>query len=582
MIRSEVAGKDLFLTQESLGPVEKIALTKVDRDPSKWESNLMTLLHEQYPFLQDYDVRIHMNRTDPEVGTAIGQIVVNDKIAIPVVIDALKVQPFDLFWAEGKLRPMTKATLMSFLQDTGVGKSIEPGQGEMADMSIYNVTHAPFSGKYSFAEGLTFSLDEYEKALNRLGREGLEYAMKTNSVFTKVASAYAAGAMEKTGAAKPVDSYDIEKIDFRPFDNVSKPGVYSTVFGGMNKNAAFLFDRVIGWDNEVFEDKKMILSLEKDAEVAVADEIGGRPLDAGAFVNVHLEETPKRGDVGFFWMAKYGHAIATWPVKFLYWGTDPEGLPFMKVADLGANPRERTLHVSPDCQSIAQMGDAVLMSPDWSWRRCGRMTKVASAAEANKMTWPSDSVEIRHREGCYSLHGVSFDGFSKEGEDVAKTYALLVGRTDNPDCVFDLMKQAEDEGSSFCRMIKRSTGINKLAGAYRHNPVAPVNLVDAAVRVRPFAGSFMKIALDVTEPEAANTVDTMLGLNFINEANTAKFLEHVDQLEDASDALAKILMASRLGLKVDQGPIKSGLFAMDGVIRQMTQLRSAAGGTDVE
>lgn len=581
-MRSEVAGKPLFLTQESLGPVEKIAITKVDRDPSKWESNLMTLLHEQYPFLQDYDVRIHLNRSDPEVGTALGQIVVNDKIAIPVVIDSLKVQPFDLFWADGKLRPMTKATLMSHLQDTGVGKSVEPGQGEMADMSIYNVTHAPFSGKYSFATDLSFTLDDYEKALNRLGRDGLEYALKTHSIFTKTAAAYAAGAQEKVASWRNADTYDIEMIAFRPFDNVSKPGVYSVVFGGMNKNAAFLFDKLIGWDNEVVEDKKMIVSLEKDAELAVADEIGGRVLDASSFVDVSLEETPKRGDVGFFWMAKHGHAIATWPVKFLYWGTNPEGLPFMKIADLGANPRERTLHVSPDCQSMAQMGDDILMSPAWSWKKCGRMTKVASAAEANKLTWPADAVELRHREGRYSLHGITFDGFSKEGEDVSKTYATLVAKTHKTERIFDLMKQAENEGSSFCRLIKHDSGMDKVASAYQKNPIAPVNLIDAAVHVRPFAGSFMKVALDVTEPEAAGTVDAMLGLNFINEANTAKFLEHVDQLEDASDALAKILMASRLGLKVEQGPIKSGLFALDGVIRQLKQLRSSAGGTDIE
>lgn len=583
MMRSEVAGSPLFLTKTALGPVEKIASMKIDRDPSKWESSLMTLLHEQYPFLQDYNVRIHLNRSDPDTGTAIGQIIVNDKIAIPIVIESFKVQPFDLFWADGKLRPMTKATLMAHLQDTGVGKTSEPGQGEMADMSIYNVTHAPFSGKYSFASGLSFSLDEYEKALASMGREGLEYALKTNKIFTKVATAYAVHAGEKkTGFVSPT-MYDIEKIAFRPFDNVGKPGVYSVILGGMNKVAAFVFDTVIDWNNEVLENQRMAISLEKDAEVAVADAIGGRPLDTGAFVGMDLEETPERGDVGFFWLAKQGHALATWPVKFLYWGTTPDGSPFMKVADLGANPRERTLHISADCQSMAQMGDDVLMSPDWAWKGCGRMTKAASATEANKLDWPVDSVEIRHRDGRYSLHGISFDSFSKEGEDVSKTYALLSGVTADTDMVFDLLKKAESEGSAFCRMSARETKLNKVAEAIGANPVEPVNLLQAAVRVRPIADAFfMKIALDITDPEAHDTVDALLGLNFVNEANTAKFMENVDQLESASDTLCKMLMASRLGMEIDQGPVKSALFALDGVVRQMKQLRSAAGGTDLE
>jgi hypothetical protein len=77
-------------------------------------------------------------------------------------------------------------------------------------------------------------------------------------------------------------------------------------------------------------------------------------------------------------------------------------------------------------------------------------------------------------------------------------------------------------------------------------------------------------------------VDSILGLNFINDANIYKFLDHTDELEEASAVLAKLLLASKMGFQVETAPLKTALFALDNVIRQMKQLRSTTGGIGAE
>ena len=122
----------LFLTAQSLGNIEKVASFKLSRDPAKWEQEIMGFLHEENPFLQDFqDIRLNINKTDQDTGMGTGQIMINNKLAIPLIIDNFKLQPLDLFWFEDKLHPLTKPAIMSALQGTAIGKPIEQDQGGM-------------------------------------------------------------------------------------------------------------------------------------------------------------------------------------------------------------------------------------------------------------------------------------------------------------------------------------------------------------------------------------------------------------------------------------------------------------------
>jgi hypothetical protein len=79
------------------------------------------------------------------------------------------------------------------------------------------------------------------------------------------------------------------------------------------------------------------------------------------------------------------------------------------------------------------------------------------------------------------------------------------------------------------------------------------------------------VALDVDEDEAKNTVDTMLGLNFITEENAYKFVDQIEKIGAAKEACAKLLLASRLGLPVSQEPLKTAMYALDNAERDLRQ-----------
>jgi len=594
-MKAEIAGSPLFLTAASLGEVEKVANVKLGRDPAKWESEIMMYLHEQNPFLQEHDIRIHMNRTDPEAGAGVGQIVIDDKAAIPLIIENFKLSPLDLFWHEGKLRPMTKATFLSSLQKTELGTASEPGQGELADMSIYNVTRAPFSGKYSFSSGLSFTLDDLKKSFETIGREGTEYALAANTILRGVVTDYAVAAREtlqKEAEAK--QTWKVEEIKFRPYEDVSQPGIYSVLFGGTDKCAAFVFDQVIGWDANPLEPTKpmgvkLAMSLEGDRTIAIAEHVGGREIkDANGLSKIAMAEAPKTNDVGFFWMIKEGHAVATWPVRFLYLGSNEDGVPFIKVADFMATGGFKTIYASDKYQGFHQLGDTVFMGPEWNWMGCAAgLGKVANSIDSNKIDWPLNAVEIRCRGLSYSIHGAEMDEVSKTGESRTDFCRALSERT-GPSVALEMMKKAETSGSAFFTMGPASEPsgggrLEKIAAASSSFESGPVNLIQAAARIRPCEGySFFKIALDVSEQDAKSTVDTVLGLNFLNEVNLLKFMEHTDELEEASSSLAKLLLASRLGLQLEQGPVKTALFSLDNVIRQLKQLRSSVDGAQPE
>ncbi|GAF68834.1 unnamed protein product, partial [marine sediment metagenome] len=216
----------LFLTKFALGEMEKVAVFKMNRDPAKWEQEIMGFLHEEHPYLQTFqDIRLHLNRTDPDTGTGVGQLVLNNKVAIPLIIEDFRLQPLDLFWYDGKLNAMTKPSILGALQETGVGKAVEKGIGEIADMSMYSDTQPPHLGRYSYASALSFSLDELNTAMKEMGREGLEYALKTSDPFKKVAAAFAANATEKPIEKEAaVSQYHTAPIAFDRYDPIEKAG----------------------------------------------------------------------------------------------------------------------------------------------------------------------------------------------------------------------------------------------------------------------------------------------------------------------------------------------------------------------
>ena len=565
----------LFLTKEAMGEVEKVALTKMTRDPEKWEREILDALHEQNPFLQDYPIRFHLNKSDPEAGMGVGQIVVAEKIAIPIIIDDLRLQPLDLFWHEGKLNPLSKETLEKAIAATSIGKPVAPGQGEVSDVSLYGATRVPFSGKYSFAEDLSFTADQLNEAISRLGKEGVDYALRTNGSFMDVVSKYAEAAgkepMKKEASVKLASA---KPVEFEPFQDVSEPGFYQVLFDGIRKMSAMTFNKVVAWEGEIIPRKTVVYGL--DGSFAVTEKVGGIKKLAS---NEMIPEDPTLEDVGFFWAVRGGSAIATMPGRIMYAGSNEDEVPFIKIAELSSG-KEKTVILAEEYDGFHSADDVIFLDTDWHWSTVKKTSSVSDAETANVAEWPAHTVEVRNRGSLYSLHGLEVPELPKEGATVEPFYAIVSKMLD-PDDLLALMATAEKKGSAFGEIPvgfdwKEDTVVNKYAGLLSSFKLEPINLTREAAHLRPCKVEFAKYAQEVTDNDVDNTVDALLGLNFITEENVGKFIEKIAMLEEARDVLAKTLLSARLGMQMEQGPVKTALFSLDNVIRQLRYLRDYA------
>jgi hypothetical protein len=565
----------LFLTEASLGAVEKVAITKMSRDPEKWEREILDALHEQNPFLQDYNIRFHLNKSDPEAGMGVGQVVIDEKIAVPIIIDDLKLQPLDLFWYEGKLQPLSKDSLEKAISATSLGKPVSPGQGEVSDVSLYGATRVPFSGKYSFAEDLTFTLDQLNAAISSLGKEGADYALRTSPAFLKGVDKYAEAAgkepMEKEATVKLASA---KPVEFTPFQEVTEPGFYEVLFDNIRKMSALAFDKVVDWDGEIIPRKTVVYGL--DGSFAVSEKVGGIKKVAS---DETVPEDPEVDDVGFFWSLRGGSAIATLPARIMYKGSNEDLIPFIKVAELSTG-KERTIFVSDEFDGIHVSDEMTFLDTNWNWSKVQKTATVADPTRANENEWPPHTVEVRQTGNLYSLHGLDVPSLPKEGAKVDVFYDHVSKMLD-PDDLLELMQTADKKGSAFAEIPvgfswEDIPEQNKYAGLLSDFELEPLNLVQTAARLRPSKVEFFKIAQEVTDNDIENTVDSLLGLNFITEENVGKFIEKIAMLEEAKDVLAKTLLSARLGLQMEQGPVKTALFSLDSVIRQLRYLRDYA------
>lgn len=73
-----------------------------------------------------------------------------------------------------------------------------------------------------------------------------------------------------------------------------------------------------------------------------------------------------------------------------------------------------------------------------------------------------------------------------------------------------------------------------------------------------------------------NTVDAVLSLNFINEESLGSYIEHIDEMKKIVEELAKLLVASRLGLSdIDETAAKNAITGLEEVIKGLENVKMA-------
>ncbi len=503
---------NLFITERVLGTFTKEANVKLSKNPDEWMQEVVKFLHQSYPWLADAKVQVNFNRVDADNGAGVGQIQLDEKVSIPLVVDNFKLAPLDVFWVNGKLHPLTKSSLQEIVQGTTLGKPVEPGEGAASDMALFSRTQPPYDGRYVYAAKMDIPFGELEQGATLAfgSQEALEYAMKKSASFRQVFAdnVHAAKGVEKTAAAVPAGPKGVNLLKRQALPikvrkpQITKAGIYKVAMGAEDATC-IVADHVFGMDGRVRDGVMGVFELIGDRYYYASDPIFGEPIT--------LDKTASFGDQpngwGAFILQKNGSIVATEPVKVLGRSSMPGGIDKIAVESIHGN---REIFISPSIKSWHIEDGDIFISPDWSFVPCATMARLGT-----------------------------YEPVQMEKEASVETPRPRFGK-------------------SYPNLMKEAAFVQPVSGKW-----LPISSVDGQ--------KLVKVALDVGEDEAKNTVDAMLGLNFITEENAYKFVDQIEKIGAAKEACAKLLLASRLGLPVSQEPLKTAMYALDNAERDLRQ-----------
>lgn len=577
-------GQKLFIEKEEYRGTEKIAVVTLSRDGDDWEEQISQSLHQEHPFIAEHNIQVNLVKTDPESGVGTGSIQIDDKVLVPIIIEKFKLAPLDLFWHEDKLHPLTRNSLESVLQDTTMGTPVTPGEGgEVTDSSMYSRAQPPFDGKYTYA-GLA-TTEEVAKALESAFEsvDGVRYELKKNALFAGRVKALLASPRSEQVKVASAEKPRLAVRTIRPFEKVASFGPAEVAIANGQRIQALIFDQYYTSDGSLRDRSGFMAGLDKRASysyLSPGQEVAGRACDPTATVPICEPASGHRGI--FFKMASDG-GVCIEPLTIQFatedgWGVrDGMNQPFklQKVAGL------RRPVFTPKLISVPA---------DWRWMKVGSETYPMSVERAN-LTEPHNlpSFSIHSFDGRVTVRGL--EGFSPDGDDQEKVAAALNERFDHHD-VSRVLAGAQALGTlNLCIRPVEDDGMRKTALRIRPTmnlsglPFTPksVNLAKEASFIttsKPLlfparSDLTVKIAA-VTDDQAKQTVDSLLGLNFLNPENIYRFAEKVGTVAKAKEVCAKLLLASRLGLDVDSRPLRTAMFALDAIERDLKELGNAA------
>lgn len=303
------------------------------------------------------------------------------------------------------------------------------------------------------------------------------------------------------------------------------------------------------------------------------------------------DDHPRGGDRGFFCIVKGDAAIALPPVKVISKSITREHHETRKETDdhkkrmkietdytiekyhcqtdLG---QEVTIIKSPRVKNVVRVGNEVHIPSKFVFCGLKQAVRLKSDPEMVKKAAEEaagvNELQVRHIDGVFAFQGAG-----------VSDYELKAGVSE-PEAMEFLGKTWTKEASE--KIVKRVVG--KPGNATTIHVAVPrpeiektasvSNLVKASAvvaRIKSLTVDFEKVAASLQD---SGLVDSVLSLKFLSKENLTKYAEFIPQFEEATQHLADLLIASRIGLSVEEHPIK---IAMENISEVVRQLRTVQG-----
>jgi len=547
-------GESLFLERER--DFSKTAAIKVGKNPSEWPTEIIEMLHEQHPYLADSNIKISMKKSDEENGAGLGSIVIDDKAMIPLVIENNKVASLDMFYDGDQLFPMTRDRIEAVSRGTSIGKPVAPGKGEITDSSIVQSTHPPYDGKYTFASDLAFSKKDFSDAISRsFSYQGL-VAELANPIWKEALAAYIGA--EKTASLKVENKPSLVKKASSVYTTPKHSGVFEVVtekgpmvgmyvsqlqkFAEHNGHSGLFINTATGQYSKLTTEAFAAKEVNQLPQVKLAS-LSGK----GVFV------VP--GD-------KHGVTV-TDPIEIKY----QDGDHYEAVDEYG---RKFTLYKSAEFVNVEVAGRVVGIPDNAVFVPLSEQVKLAST---NFMERGGNRLEISRLGDKYFAKTASeietISGLPDDGSYLDEMLLALRSHFNLSSVEGDLRKLANKAKLSLS--WTEVPTIEKIA-----NKSIELSLVEksALTKVASFFDEKALKMIKLSQEQGKKTVDALLGLNFVGPENMQKFVDKIETISQARQAVGELLLASRLGLDIDQMPLKTAFQALDKIESELRQLRT--------
>ena len=108
--------------------MEKVAGYKMPTNVKLWQSEIIRYLKSQHPYLPLDTAQIDLRRLDVSKGAAIGSVILDNQVAIPVIISKPRpgadpeLAAMDVFFHNGRYRHLDPETVNSAVHSPQVGQ----------------------------------------------------------------------------------------------------------------------------------------------------------------------------------------------------------------------------------------------------------------------------------------------------------------------------------------------------------------------------------------------------------------------------------------------------------------------------
>lgn len=298
----------------------------------------------------------------------------------------------------------------------------------------------------------------------------------------------------------------------------------------------------------------------------------------GVNFNLPIPENPEVRGLGVFVKNNEKAIIATMPYNIITKVT-VEGKGYFAAQDMQGNDI-RILPSEGIAKPVATSATEIVIPADYKFMPLENPIQLAGGEELMKSAQANafhTMMELRAWSGGCRLDGPVFEKVGSGEHDWADGVFWMAAAGVPQNVGSALLEKAASTGEPL-RLFGLAPLSTREEYVVEAEKEAMAEMADIEIPQR--VNLLKEIAAVTFSKEAAALVDTVsvdavLALNFLNPENVETFVEHLPQLEHASEKLANIVLASQLGLQsISKTAAVRAMFALEDVISGLKSLKT--------